>query len=96
MDKRLSSRQRGYDSTWEKVRALKLKDQPLCEVCQKRNRITAAVLVHHVDSNPRNNADQNLMSVCRHCHDVLHSKIKGCDARGLPIDPLHPWNMGGA
>ncbi|WP_052507094.1 HNH endonuclease signature motif containing protein [Desulfonatronovibrio magnus] len=94
-DNRLSSRQRGYNSNWEKVRKMKLNADPLCEQCKSRDKVTGAVLVHHINSNPRDNRAANLMSVCRPCHDVLHSSRHGCDINGNPLDPNHPWNLEG-
>ena len=94
-DNRPGSRQRGYNATWERVRKMKLNNQPLCEHCEKRARISSAVLVHHIDHDPRNNSGENLMSVCRDCHDELHSAVRGCDLNGNPIDPAHPWNTEG-
>lgn len=94
-ENRPSSRKRGYNSTWEKVRTMKLSENPLCEQCKAMSRITEAVLVHHINSNPRDNRAENLMSVCRPCHDVLHTTKHGCDIHGNPLDPNHPWNTEG-
>lgn len=65
---RLSSTQRGYDARWRKVRAMALARQPLCCDCQRAGRTTAATEVHHIDGNPRHNAFDNLMPLCKRCH----------------------------
>jgi len=66
--------QRGYGAYWQKVRARKLKNNPLCENCLGKDipRIEPAVLVHHIDRNPKNNISSNLMSLCNRCHEELH------------------------
>ena len=39
---------------------------------------------------------QNLVALCRGCHDAEHADMKrgskrGCDENGMPTDPRHPW-----
>lgn len=74
-DRRLSFRQRGYTSDWDKVRLIKLGHNPLCEQCEKDGRLTPATLVHHIKS-LRDNGSlldmDNLMSLCIKCHDKVH------------------------
>lgn len=74
-DRRLSSYERGYNSSWRKKRAYKLKVDPLCERCFREGLVTAATLVHHIDYNPKNNAWENLESLCG---VTKTNKIKGC------------------
>jgi 5-methylcytosine-specific restriction protein A len=71
-ERRGSSRERGYDARWERVRAMHLAAEPLCRMCQQAGRISAAVLVDHIT--PINDGgarldDDNLQSLCRRCHD---------------------------
>ena len=76
-ENRGSAKKRGYDSAWREVRALKLKQDPLCQECLYEGCTTAAVLVHHVVAIADGGAVldvSNLRSVCRPCHDKLHSK----------------------
>jgi len=42
-----------------------------CEECHK----TKAVLVHHIDENPRNNNQSNLKLLCRDCHRAVHKRM---------------------
>jgi len=70
--KRGTSRERGYDSRWEKIRSVKLKATPFCECDQCRGKRLLADTVHHIDRNPHNNAWGNLMSVKRECHERIH------------------------
>ena len=46
------------------------RDNYRCQVCgQHRSRMT----VHHIDENPENHDDNNLVTVCPHCHrGVIH------------------------
>ena len=70
--------QRGYDSKWVKVRDLKLKQNPLCEMCLNDNKTTLATLVHHiklVSTHPELRlVMSNLMSLCVKCHDEIHNE----------------------
>lgn len=67
-----------YNSTrWKKLRALKLRIDPLCEHCLKHDRTTAAKHAHHIKKvrthwNLRF-ALRNLMSVCGPCHPKLEA-----------------------
>jgi 5-methylcytosine-specific restriction protein A len=70
--RRIGARHRGYTPTWERVRKLKMQGSPLCERCLTLHRTRPALLVHHKDSNARNNDMGNLMSLCRACHDDVH------------------------
>ena len=71
-----TAEQRLYTSTrWRKLRALKLKENPLCEVCLREHRLTPAVIVHHKDE-VRAGGDPfawaGLEAVCASCHRRLH------------------------
>lgn len=71
-----SAVERGYDGRWHKIRAQKLKADPLCARCEARGRVTVADVVHHRDHNPFNNHPDNHESLCRACHDIEHSRGK--------------------
>jgi 5-methylcytosine-specific restriction endonuclease McrA len=43
-------------------------DVILCEICGGK-----AVDIHHIDQNRENNKIENLIAVCRECHDHAHS-----------------------
>lgn len=43
-----------------------------CEVCLSTDRLE----VHHIDENPKNNADENLIKLCYVCHRKVHSAFK--------------------
>ena len=75
---RLSGTERGYDSKWRKVRDIKIKRNPLCEVCLKQDILTPATLVHHITPLSRGGKRldlDNLQSLCRACHFKIHDEL---------------------
>lgn len=70
---RPSAAQRGYDRHWQKVRAAKLREDPLCERCLAKGIIREAWGVHHKDRDPTNNTPENLESICFECHEAEHA-----------------------
>jgi 5-methylcytosine-specific restriction protein A len=69
-----SAKSRGYDSQWEKVRALKLRLNPLCEKCESLCMIVPADMVHHIKAIKDGGAKydlNNLKSLCNACHEVI-------------------------
>lgn len=77
---RESRQSRGYDRQWERVRAVYLQRQPLCEDCIMGDRITPAVMVHHIESvedRPELRLHMsNLRALCRTCHEQLHGRTR--------------------
>lgn len=70
---------------WKKLREEhKRKVGGLCERCLKEGIYTAGVIVHHIEHvSPDNIGDpkitishDNLMLVCKQCHEELHTKDK--------------------
>ena len=67
-ERRGSSRERGYDARWERLRSMHLAGEPLCRMCGR-----PAVLVDHITPIRDGGAildDDNLQSLCRACHDA--------------------------
>ena len=74
-----------HTSRWLKLRALKLKKNPLCERCMDEGRISAACEVHHVEPVERalslREKEQlmfdyhNLRSLCHDCHVKTHTEM---------------------
>ena len=69
-----SSAQRGYGADWRKVRARKLRHNPLCEQCLQQGYDTVATRVHHLApfkgiNDPARLDVNNLESLCKACHD---------------------------
>jgi len=60
---------------WRRLRAWKLQQNPLCEMCKAEGRTTPAVLVHHklaIKDGGELMSVENLMSLCQACHNRLH------------------------
>lgn len=55
--------------------AIKVRDGFICqwqEACKDGTRQFLGLDVHHVDSNPRNNNEDNLITLCKKCHRLFH------------------------
>lgn len=75
-----NARQRGYDSVWEKLRGVVLKENPLCHDCLSHGsgRPFPATEVHHIKkvrTHPELRlVKTNLMCLCKACHNRRTSK----------------------
>jgi 5-methylcytosine-specific restriction enzyme A len=85
---------------WQRLRRAKLRQNPLCEDCLKRQLVIPAVAVDHFfpiragyDAFPPLN---QLTSLCIPCHNyktrgeqlgwkIPHRQFRGCDENGMPI-----------
>lgn len=80
-------------------------EDKLCSMCLEEHTTKPAEHVDHITAIKHGGdpwAWSNLQSLCRECHTrktshvEVHKQgrvpIKGCDAQGMPLDPLHPWN----
>jgi 5-methylcytosine-specific restriction protein A len=88
---------------WQRLRRLKLRQQPTCEYCRPHTTTAATEVDHRQAINDGGDpwAMSNLVSSCKPCHSRKtrhveqlqrdHVPVKGCDASGLPLDPAHPW-----
>ena len=57
---------------WIEKRKSKLKQNPYCEICGRK-----AIIAHHKNyENVGNERGRDLLSVCRICHEKIHSKKK--------------------
>ena len=92
---------------WQRLRKLKLSDQPQCEGCLPHRHVLAS----HVDhvkpisdgGHPFPALDQ-LTSYCLPCHSAKTARgaeagavrtskpRRGCNPDGSPLDPDHAWN----
>jgi len=75
---------------------MKLRENPLCEECERINLLTSAVMVHHIipiEGGGEPLDWDNLMSLCEYCHDKKHSRLNlsGCGIDGMPLNLGHPW-----
>ena len=63
---------KGSDRRWRKLRARKLTDEPRCEPCLAKGRVTMATEVHHRKPISQGGGKydwDNLQSVCGDCQD---------------------------
>lgn len=95
-------------TTWQRLRRLKLSEQPLCETCARRGRHVIAEHVDHIVAISRGGhafpPTDGLRSLCPSCHSIKTAAreraggkgvaVKGCDVDGLPLDPEHPFLAG--
>ncbi len=68
---------RKYGRVWKRIRDRYFAAHPLCEQCQREGKLTPAVEVHHKlpVSQGGQHVHDNLMSLCRSCHNKMHLEI---------------------
>jgi hypothetical protein len=78
---------------------------PLCERCLKLTRVTRAVVAFELAPDKQELMDTDRLpdptlyssgpiALCQECADIVEEdggKIRGCNERGYPLDPTHPW-----
>ncbi len=94
-------------AAWQRLRRLKLAQTPICELCPP-GYVTPADTVDHrlaISEGGDPWAWDNLTSCCAKCHSMKTARgkeagaaktkkpMKGCDAKGNPLDQAHPWNQ---
>jgi 5-methylcytosine-specific restriction protein A len=88
--------QRGYGARWQRYRAAFLREHPLCVMCEKQGKVTAATVVDH---RIPHKGDQTLFwdlsnhqALCKPHHDrdkrrvEAGSAIQDLDASGWPVE----------
>jgi 5-methylcytosine-specific restriction endonuclease McrA len=100
-ERRGSAASRGYGHKWRKAREGFLRKHPLCVMCQRRGRVTPAVVVDHVIPHRGDMTlfwdRDNWQPLCKPHHDIDKARIEnggqlpGCDDSGVPLDPNHHW-----
>ena len=63
-----------YGREWKRIRALYVREHPLCEMCLKEGKLTPVEEVHHILPVERGGTHDvsNLMSLCKSCHNKIH------------------------
>jgi 5-methylcytosine-specific restriction protein A len=90
-----------------RIRARVLSASPMCVLCQAVGRVRAATQVDHIVPIFKGGSDHpiddsNRQALCDDCHklktaeDLEYARRMGCDEKGFPLDPDHPWNKGAA
>ena len=66
-----------YGRAWKRIRDRYSKQHPLCEHCLKEGRLTSVDEVHHIlpVSRGGKSTPDNLMSLCRSCHNKIHIEM---------------------
>jgi 5-methylcytosine-specific restriction protein A len=69
---RLSPTLRGYGRTWQKLRLMVLREEPLCRVCGEAGLVVPAVDVDHAIALRRGGTNErsNLVPMCHACHSA--------------------------
>ncbi len=66
---------------WQQLRlSILQRDGFTCQYCGYKSE--KYQIVHHIDGNPENNADANLITICQMCNLVEHSG-QGCVVQGI-------------
>lgn len=73
-EKRLSSRQRGYSSRWDRASRAYRAEHPLCRACEGLGRVTPSQVVDHIKPH-RGDMELfwdrgNWQALCKRCHDI--------------------------
>lgn len=66
-----------YGRAWKRIRDRYVASHPLCEMCQREGRLVPVEEVHHklpVSKGGTHSRD-NLMSLCRSCHNKIHIEM---------------------
>ena len=82
---RSAEHKKRYNYQWRKLRARFLNQNPFCEMCKRQGRYTAATEVHHIKplSAGGDNAETNLMALCKPCHSRITLATENCRGRGV-------------
>ena len=68
-----------YGRAWKRIRDRYITAHPLCEQCERNNKITPAQEVHHIKplSQGGTHDEQNLMALCTPCHSEITAREGG-------------------
>lgn len=66
-----------YGRAWKRIRDKYVSLHPLCEQCLKEGRLTPVEEVHHIlpVSKGGRHTQENLMSLCKSCHNKIHHEM---------------------
>jgi 5-methylcytosine-specific restriction protein A len=86
-------------TAWRVARARYLKANPLCVMCTRVGKTTAATVVDHIRAHKGDMtlfwARSNWQALCKPHHDSTkqhHERsVGGCDEQGNPLNPHRSW-----
>ena len=58
------------------------RDNNQCQICYETTRLH----IHHIDGDKKNNNDNNLITLCKRCHRMVH-------LASLILEQLPPWTL---
>lgn len=66
-----------YSRAWKRIRDRYVREHPLCEMCEVDGRLTPTDEVHHIlpVSQGGTHDRNNLMSLCKSCHNKIHLEL---------------------
>ena len=66
-----------YGRVWSRIRASYAREHPFCEMCYREGRLMLMDEVHHIlpVSKGGTHERNNLMSLCRSCHNKIHIEM---------------------
>lgn len=62
----------GPDFTRTLVRAIRQRDAYACRRCGAMGRQSGGLITHHIDGGKSNHSLENLVTLCRRCHGIVH------------------------
>ena len=76
---------------WQRLRAAKLAQDPLCEYCMRIEAVEPATVVHHGEGGHKGDVDRfwsgPFVSLCKRCHDTYGGdEDKGREVRIIGVD----------
>jgi len=79
-----------YPTNWNQIsKRIKTKAAWRCEGCKARHRWLGIIIeTHHIDSNPQNIEDDNLIALCERCHLKVRSMMPQPRSRSEVIERL--------
>jgi len=66
-----------HSKAWRMTRKFYIKDNPLCEMCKRKGKTTAAQMVDHIKQISLGGSmlhHSNLQSLCNKCHNIKSSR----------------------
>lgn len=89
---------------WRRISERQRRLEPLCRMCKAIGKVTVANVCDHVNGHPPDETEEQFWagpfaSLCVEHHNSAKARMErggkpepGCDANGVPLDPLHGWH----